>query len=74
VPRLRYIRDAHTITRRFVDASNHARRRDEQPKFAMDRTIADHAMGGLWRNDGMDCDNIAGSKQLRIGRLTRPLA
>src|SRR5580704_1519737 len=39
MPRPRLIRDAHAITRRrFIGTSNNARRRDEQPKFAMDRS------------------------------------
>jgi hypothetical protein len=45
VPRARRIRDAHAITRRLIGASNSAQRRDEQPKFAMDRSLCRSCQG-----------------------------
>src|SRR3984957_10133431 len=74
VPRLRLIRDFsrdHAAIYRHFEKRATARRTAEIRAGSQPLPITPRAAAGGTR--GMDCDNIAGSKHLQIGRLTRPV-
>jgi len=75
VPRVRLIRDFsrdHAAIYRHFEKRATARRTAEIRAGSQPLPITPRAAVGGTR--GMDCDNIAGSKHLQIGRLTRPVA